>query len=120
MNTVRARLTDDEVREIRVLIGQAWTHADIARNFCVHQSTITRIARGESHADVLDDAERSGPCRCHNCLIDERRELNLDLANGVDAPQVCVHCGGTTSAKSSTIRNSRGHTICTNCEGRKK
>ena len=120
MKTIRARLTDDEVREIRDLINRGWTHSNIARNFCVHQSTIARIATGENHADVLADAVRRGPCRCPKCLIDERRELNLELANDGEAPQFCVHCGTATTAERTTVRFTRGHTTCTRCDRRKQ
>lgn len=42
-----AKLTPDDVREIRRLKSQGWIQADIARHFGVHPVTVSQIIRGE-------------------------------------------------------------------------
>lgn len=48
----RAKLTDNDVREIRSLLRMGFSRPDIARRFCVCRETIYRIADGSGWKHV--------------------------------------------------------------------
>lgn len=45
----RAKFTDVEVRMIRARAGRGETHESIARSYDVHQTTVSRLVRGETY-----------------------------------------------------------------------
>lgn len=114
-------LTDDEVMAILRLHQRGMRSAEIGPKFNRSRDSIQLIVLGKSYRAVTAREHESGnrECVCLACVMKNRQDANLKIADRAECPVQCQACQVWMSRRVADVLRKHGLVLCDDCDGRR-
>jgi hypothetical protein len=124
------KLSDDEALEAVVLCIEGMTLVQVGHRFGRAESTIRDIVTGRSYRHVTGRDHKPGDCGCLLCVILQKAEINLAMAEsalaiggeGVNCRVRCarIGCSGWITCPAAAVMRRHGAALCGRCDTRRR